>query len=174
MSPACPTRTGATPARVPRHRLTEVTEVTEVTDVTGSEDSKHILIVDDQADILEMTAMILSGAGYVVSRASSGMQALDHLATQRCDLVLLDINMPEMDGWETLRLIRADQDLTDLPVVMFSVKGEFRDKITGLQEGALDYITKPFEVDQLLYRVRRIFDTPRGGPAHRPPSQPVM
>jgi DNA-binding response OmpR family regulator len=70
--------------------------------------------------------------------------------------VLLDINMPEMDGWETLRLIKADDATRHLPVVMFSVKGEVRDKVHGLQEGAVDYLTKPFEVDDLLKRVRRV------------------
>lgn len=125
-------------------------------------DRRRILIVDDQADILEMTELVLAGAGYDVSTASSGIEALEHLALERSDLVLLDINMPEMDGWETLRLIRADDRLAELPVVMFSVKSELRDKVFGMQEGAVDYITKPFEVDQLLYRVRRIFNSGRG------------
>jgi DNA-binding response OmpR family regulator len=120
--------------------------------------SRHILVVDDQADILQLTATVLSDAGYRVSTASSGIEALDQLARERCDLVLLDINMPEMDGWQTLRLIRADDRLAALPVVMFSVKSEFRDKVMGMQEGALDYITKPFVVDQLLSRVRRVLE----------------
>ena len=132
-------------------------------------DHQRILIVDDQTDILEMTELVLAGAGYDVSTASSGIEALDHLVLHDCDLVLLDINMPQMDGWETLRLIRADDGLTNLPVVMFSVKSELRDKVFGMQEGAVDYITKPFEVDQLLYRVRRIFDSGRGR-ARRPPT----
>ena len=136
-------------------------------------DLQRILIVDDQTDILEMTALVLSGAGYQVSTATSGIEALDHLALHACDLVLLDINMPVMDGWETLRLIRADDGLEHLPVVMFSVKSELRDKVFGMQEGAEDYITKPFEVDQLLYRVRRIFDSGRGRKRRAPSIHPV-
>ena len=136
-------------------------------------DHQRILIVDDQPDILEMTEVVLSGAGYDVSTASSGIEALDHLALRPCDLVLLDINMPEMDGWETLRLIRADEGLAKVPVVMFSVKSELRDKVFGMQEGAVDYITKPFEVDQLLYRVRRIFDAGRGRHRRAPMIHPV-
>jgi DNA-binding response OmpR family regulator len=136
--------------------------------------NQRILIVDDQPDILEMTALVLSGAGYEVRTASSGTQALDHLATQACDLVLLDINMPGMDGWETLRLIRTDDSQVDLPVVMFSVKSEFRDKVIGMQEGAVDYITKPFEVDQLLFRVRRVLDSRRGGAPRPAAPQPVV
>jgi len=136
-------------------------------------DRKRILIVDDQTDVLEMTALVLAGADYEVSTATSGIEALDHLALHPCDLVLLDINMPVMDGWETLRLIRTDSGLSDVPVVMFSVKAELRDKVFGLQEGADDYITKPFEVDQLLYRVRRIFEAGRGRARRAPSIHPV-
>ena len=124
--------------------------------------AERILIVDDQRDILDLTAAVLGGDGYDVSAVDSGAEALDLLARERFDLVLLDINMPEMDGWETLRLIRADELLAGLPVVMFSVKGELRDKVQSMQEGALDYITKPFEVDQLLGRVRRVFESVGG------------
>jgi DNA-binding response OmpR family regulator len=133
----------------------------------------HILVVDDQPDILELTSTLLAGAGYAVTTVGSGADALDRLVAEPFDLVLLDINMPEMDGWETLRLIRADEPLADLPVVMFSVKNEFHDKVHGMQEGAQDYITKPFEVDELLSRVRQIFDSlePEGPP--RPQTRPV-
>ena len=121
-------------------------------------DAQRILVVDDQQDILDLAATVLSGAGYAVSTADSGISALDRVAEEPFDLLLLDINMPGMDGWETLRLIRADDRLDSLPVVMFSIKGEVRDKVHGMQGGALDYITKPFEVDELLERVRRIFE----------------
>jgi len=124
--------------------------------VSGSE---RILVVDDQRDILDLTSAVLAGEGYGVQAVDSGAAALDLLSRERYDLVLLDINMPEMDGWETLRLIRADELLAGLPVVMFSVKGELRDKVQSMQEGALDYITKPFRVDELLERVRRVFES---------------
>ncbi|MEE8411580.1 MAG: response regulator, partial [Acidobacteriota bacterium] len=107
-------------------------------------DGQRILVVDDQQDIRDMTALVLAGAGYRVDTVDSGESALSALEQDRFDLVLLDINMPEMDGWETLRLIRCDEELTGLPVVMFSVKGEIRDKIESLQEGADDFVTKPF------------------------------
>lgn len=119
--------------------------------------SRRILVVDDQRDILDLTSTVLTGAGYDVQTCRSGTAAIERVAAEAFDLVLLDINMPGMDGWETLRLIRADPERTELPVVMFSVKGEFRDKVMGLQEGALDYITKPFVVDELIARVERIF-----------------
>ncbi len=119
-------------------------------------DGQRILVVDDQQDIRDMTALVLSGAGYRVDTVDSGESALSALEQDRFDLVLLDINMPEMDGWETLRLIRCDEELTGLPVVMFSVKGEIRDKIESLQEGADDFVTKPFIVDDLIKRVGKV------------------
>lgn len=119
-------------------------------------DGQRILVVDDQQDIRDMTALVLSGAGYRVDTVDSGESALSALEQDRFDLVLLDINMPEMDGWETLRLIRCDEELTGLPVVMFSVKGEIRDKIESLQEGADDFVTKPFIVDDLIRRVGKV------------------
>jgi len=131
-------------------------------------ESVRILVVDDQQDILDLTATVLRGAGYVVEAVSSGGDALRQLSQQPFDLVLLDINMPEMDGWETLRIIRADDALAGLPVVMFSVKGELHDKVHGMQEGAQDYITKPFVIDELLERVEQILTVARvAGPGER-------
>jgi two-component system alkaline phosphatase synthesis response regulator PhoP len=79
--------------------------------------------------------------------------------------MLLDINMPELDGWATLRLLRADETHDGLPVAMFSVKSEVRDKVAGLKDGAIDYITKPFGVDELVSRVSRILATASGASA---------
>lgn len=118
----------------------------------------RILVVDDQSDILELTSTVLGGAGYEVVTLGSGAEAVERVALEPFDLVLLDINMPGMDGWETLRLIRADDRLAELPVAMFSIKGEVRDKVISMQEGAIDYITKPFVVDTLLARVERILE----------------
>ena len=119
-------------------------------------EARRILVVDDQRAILEMTSTLLAGAGYSIQTAANGTEALERLGRESYDLVLLDINMPGADGWEVLRLIRADRQLDELPVMIFSVKGEMRDKMVGMQEGAVDYITKPFEVDDLLARVEKI------------------
>jgi DNA-binding response OmpR family regulator len=116
----------------------------------------RVLVVDDQEEIREMTALVLSGAGYDVQSAAGGEEALRRARREPFDLVLLDINMPGMGGWETLRLLREDEELEGLPVAMFSVKGEVRDKTAGLQYGATDYITKPFAVDDLVARVARL------------------
>lgn len=116
----------------------------------------RILVVDDSREILDLTASVLATAGYPTETCTSGRQALARLGEERFDLVLLDINMPEMDGWETLRLLRADDQLAATPVVMFSVKGEISDKVHSLQEGASGYITKPFVVDELIARIERV------------------
>jgi len=129
---------------------------------------QRILVVDDQREILDLTATVLSSAGFSVVTASSGDEALDQVADSSFDLVLLDINMPRMDGWETLRLMRADDQLDELPVVMFSVKGEVSDKVQSLQEGASGYITKPFVVDELISRVQRVLEVGTAGPGGRP------
>jgi DNA-binding response OmpR family regulator len=123
----------------------------------------RILVVDDQQDILDVTSLVLSGAGYAVDTAGSGESALSALEQEPFDLVLLDINMPGMDGWETLRSIRCDDAMRDVRVVMFTVKGEIRDKIESLQEGAVDFITKPFVVDDLIERVERVLADTHGG-----------
>ena len=126
---------------------------------------RRVLVVDDQQDIREMARLILSGAGYDVVTASSGHEALRLAAASTFDLVLLDINMPELNGWATLRLLRADVTHDALRVAMFSVKSEVRDKVAGLQDGAIDYITKPFGVDELTSRVSRIFAAAPGDAA---------
>jgi DNA-binding response OmpR family regulator len=120
---------------------------------------RSILVVDDDPEIRELAALVLAEGGYQVSTAGSGIQALEAAGAMRPDLLLLDVNMPEMDGWEVLRLLKSSETLRELPVVMFTIKMELRDKVHALQDGALDYITKPFASDELLGRVERIFRT---------------
>jgi len=118
-------------------------------------EKKRILVVDDQREILDVTSLVLQSAGYSTETAASGDEALDRVTSEPFDLVLLDINMPGMDGWETLRLLRADDQLEQLVVLMFSVKGEVSDKVHSLQEGASGFISKPYEVDDLVDRIDR-------------------
>ena len=134
--------------------------------------SRRVLVVDDQEDIREMARLVLTGAGYEVATAASGREGLRLARQTRFDLALLDINMPELDGWATLRLLRADEALDDLAVAMFSVKSEVRDKVAGLKDGAIDYITKPFGVDELVNRVSRILAAKSGGAPAVPTASP--
>jgi DNA-binding response OmpR family regulator len=118
---------------------------------------RRILVVDDDPEIRSLTRLVLEGEGYVVDEAADGEAAVARAFAGDLDLVLLDVSMPKMSGWETLRVLKADPLLATVPVVMFTVKSEVRDKVHGLQDGALDYITKPFQVDELAARVRRLF-----------------
>jgi len=103
-----------------------------------------------------MARLVLLDAGFLVETAASGEEALKRARDLDLDLVLLDINMPGLDGWATLKLLRAAA--SDLPVAMFSVKSEVRDKMASLQDGAVDFIAKPFSVDELVRRVARIVE----------------
>ena len=128
--------------------------------------SRTVMVVDDDADILDMTRLVLEGGGYRVLPARGGQEALRTLEETVPDLILLDINMPDLDGWQVLRMLKVDEKTTAIPVAMFSIKMEVRDKLHGMQEGAFDYIAKPFSCEELLSRVRRIFETlGRGVPA---------
>ena len=119
---------------------------------------RRVLVVDDDREIVEMTRLILESGGYDVIPALSGEEALRSASRERPDLILLDINMPGMDGWETLKILKVDEATQAIPVAMFSIKLELRDKLQGLKQGAFDYITKPFSYDEILERVRRIFE----------------
>ncbi len=121
-------------------------------------EGRKVLVVDDDAEIVDMTRMILESGGYRVLAARSGQEAIRSAGEHLPDLILLDINMPGMDGWETLRILKVDEMTRSIPVAMFSIKLELRDKVQGLKQGALDYITKPFSYDGILERVRRIFE----------------
>jgi DNA-binding response OmpR family regulator len=116
------------------------------------------MVVDDDREIVEMTRMILEDGGYQVIPAVSGEEAIRGAAERQPSLILLDINMPGMDGWETLKILKVDEATREIPVAMFSIKPEVRDKLQGLKQGAFDYITKPFSYDEILDRVRRIFE----------------
>ncbi len=113
----------------------------------------RILVVDDQEDILQTTALVLSKGGYDVLTAPTGIEAIEIAQTEHPDLILLDIEMPRMDGWEALRLLRLDKTTRDIPVALFTILFDLREKVRALKFGAQEYITKPFSIDDLLSRV---------------------
>lgn len=113
--------------------------------------SKTILVVDDEPRIAEAVTMNLELEGYQVSCASNGQEALRKVAEELPDLIILDIMMPDMDGFETLQRIR---ELSNVPVIMLTVKGGETDKVKGLELGADDYVTKPFSPKELVSRVK--------------------
>jgi DNA-binding response OmpR family regulator len=118
---------------------------------------KKILVVDDEEDILHFLELVLREKGYEVATASSGHEALTRAQMVKPDLILLDIMMPQMDGWEVLKLLRVDDGTSDIPVAMLSARTEAKDRVQGLQEGAVDYICKPFSLQDLLAKIGAIF-----------------
>jgi DNA-binding response OmpR family regulator len=112
-----------------------------------------VLVVDDNPDVRALVTTLLGRAGYLVSEAEDGRAALKALYGQRPDLVVLDVNMPELDGWGTLERIR---ELSDVPVIMLSARGEELEKVRALRAGADDYVTKPFGRQELLARVETV------------------
>lgn len=116
---------------------------------------KHILMVDDNTTNLKVAASVLQPF-YEVSMAKSGKQALTFLKKNRPDLILLDIRMPEMDGYETLERIKLDPNLGDIPVIFLTADTELTSEVKGLKMGALDFITKPFEEAVMLSRIEKV------------------
>ncbi len=123
----------------------------------------HILVVDDEVDILTSIAQVLEDMGYQVSTADNGFKALDLMAQQLPDLVVLDIIMPEMNGIEVCRRIRANPFMSKVPIIFLTAKGRASDVADGLDAGADDYLVKPFDVIELPARVRAILRRAPGG-----------
>lgn len=115
--------------------------------------NEKILTVDDEPRFLRLVEANLSSEGYQVNTATNGKEALELIINDTPDLVLLDIMMPEMDGFQTLDRIR---EFSNLPVIMLTAKGEESDRIEGLNRGADDYVVKPFSAGELLARVRAV------------------
>ena len=121
-----------------------------------------VLIVEDDKNIQELLQMYLEKEGYAVTLAGDGSQGLSKFRAIKPDLVLLDVMMPVMDGWEVCKAIRAE---SRTPVIMLTAKGELDDKITGLKAGADDYITKPFEMREVLARIEAVLRRSESGAA---------
>ena len=119
-------------------------------------EKKIILTIDDEPHILELLEYNLAKAGYKVLRAETGEKGLEVLRSAQVDLVLLDCMLPGMDGMEVLREIRADLQLSLLPVMMLTAKGDEIDKVLGLELGADDYLSKPFSLRELEARVKAL------------------
>ena len=118
--------------------------------------ARTILVVDDETVLVETIAYNLEQAGYQVMTAIDGASALDIARNERLDLIVLDVMLPEMDGFEVCRLLRREKNTETTPIMMLTAKGEEIDKVVGLEVGADDYVTKPFGRRELLARVRAL------------------
>lgn len=128
-------------------------------DAISSNKRYLILVVDDETRIARMIRMNLEHDGYEVIEANSGQQALDMVRSRMPNLVILDVMMPGLDGYETLQILR---EISQVPVIMLTAKSEEEDRIRGLELGADDYVTKPFSPRELMSRVKAVLRRTEG------------
>jgi DNA-binding response OmpR family regulator len=119
--------------------------------------AKRILVIDDEEDILDFVSRVLTDGGYKVVTAKNAEDGFALMKKEEIDLLLLDIMLPKIDGWEVIKIMKADENMKKIPVAMLTARLDSHDKIIGLREGAVDYICKPFTADDLLSRVNDMF-----------------
>jgi two-component system alkaline phosphatase synthesis response regulator PhoP len=123
---------------------------------------QRILVVDDDREIVRLLRGYLEQAAYEVLCAYDGETALHILRREHPDLAMLDLMLPDRDGWEITRIVRSDPTLVDLPIIMLTARVEDHDKIIGLEMGADDYVTKPFNPREVVARVRAVLRRAQG------------
>ena len=124
---------------------------------------KKILIVDDEKHLVSLVSLHMRMSGYEVLVASDGEKALTIAKEEKPDLIILDLMLPKMDGWEVCKRLRKESRIGDIPVIMLTARSEIGDKLKGFECGADDYITKPFSPRELVARVKRVLTRVRNG-----------
>jgi DNA-binding response OmpR family regulator len=122
-----------------------------------AEDAKRVVCIEDEPEMIDLVRLILGRKGFDVIGANGGIEGLETVQRERPDLVLLDLMMPDMDGWEVYQQMKADDELRNIPVVVVTAKAQSIDKVLGLHIAKVDdYITKPFGPQELLESVEKI------------------
>lgn len=122
-----------------------------------------VLIVDDEVDLVDMLKIHLEAAGYDVVTAQNGRQGLEVARKSEPDIIMLDIMMPNLDGYQTCKLIKRDKSLMKKPIIMLTAKGQAADEIQGYDCGADAYIVKPFDCGALIEKIERLLQEADGG-----------
>lgn len=122
---------------------------------------ERIFIVDDEPAVLDSVWHYLKLEGFAAEKCGSGKECLERLKTERADLILLDIMMPEMDGFEVLQKMKQDKNLEHIPVILLTAKTSEKDQLAGWQKGAAHYVTKPFDMDELVHAILLALDERR-------------
>jgi two-component system, OmpR family, response regulator VicR len=124
-------------------------------------DTKRVVCIEDEPEMIDLVRLILGRKGYDVIGANGGIEGLDAVRRERPDIILLDLMMPDMDGWEVYQQIKADPALKQIPVVVVTAKAQSIDKVLGLHIAKVDdYITKPFGPQELLESIEKILSVP--------------
>jgi pilus assembly protein CpaE len=134
---------------------------------------EKILIIDDDVDTLRLVGLMLQRQGYQIIAANNGEQGLAHAEADIPDLILLDVMMPQMDGYEVARRLRGNPDTANIPILMFTAKSQLDDKVTGFEAGADDYLTKPTHPTELQAHVKALLSRSSKGRTNNPPSTPT-
>jgi two-component system alkaline phosphatase synthesis response regulator PhoP len=115
---------------------------------------KKILFVDDEVDLVKTVTFSLEAEGYTVLVSYNGEDALNQARRENPDLILLDIMLPKLDGYKVCRLLKFDERYKQIPILMLTAKTQEKDKIVGIETGADEYITKPFDMDELMEKIK--------------------
>ena len=118
--------------------------------------AKRILIVDDEADLVEVLALRLEANGYEVLRASDGQEGMDKARSEKPDLIILDLMLPKIDGYKVCRMLKFDEKYKKIPIILFTARAQEADKKTGEDVGCDTYITKPFDPQVLLAKIKEL------------------
>jgi len=120
---------------------------------------KKILVADDEENFLVLIKKILTNAGFEVAVAADGKEVLERIPEVRPDLMILDVNMPEIDGFSVCEKVRqSENEFTNVPIIFLTVRKRGEDKVAGLNLGSDDYMTKPFDPEELVERINRVLD----------------
>ena len=130
-----------------------------------SEIKKKVVCVEDESEIIDLIRLILGRKGFDLIGATGGLEGLETIRHVKPDLVLLDLMMPDMDGWEVYQQMKADPELKNIPVIVVTAKAQSIDKILGLHIAKVDdYVTKPFGPQELLQSVERVLSAKEQAP----------
>ena len=126
-----------------------------------AEEKKVVVCIEDEPEMIDLVKLILGRKGFDLVGAVGGREGLETVRRLKPDLVLLDLMMPDMDGWEVYQQMKADEELKDIPVVVVTAKAQSIDKVLGLHIAKVDdYVTKPFGPQELLHSVRKVLGLP--------------
>ncbi|MDK1045442.1 MAG: response regulator [Anaerolineales bacterium] len=124
---------------------------------TAPQKSKLVVCIEDEQEMIDLVQLILGRRGFIVEGANGGLEGLEKVQQKKPDLVLLDLMMPDMDGWEVYQRMKSDESLREIPVIVITAKAQSIDKVLGLHIAKVDdYITKPFGPQELLESVEKI------------------